>query len=286
MISAVDISVRGAERETPRLPWRLPVSHLSASSLAMGAECPEKFRQRYVLHKKEQPGLNRVLGSAIHKALAENFDWKLARGKDLDAPATETAFLQAFTKECETATNENGGSPGWALTDEKLAAQDVGRAVVLKYLAEVAPRITPLAVEARFHEQLIPGLPKPIMGFIDLVADSGVIDYKSSTRKVSVAKSAWRLQGWIYQMKIPRPFQWHILTKTKEPAVYTPLEFEGLAMPYVRARVDWARRYVFDLANGLNYYYCTLGADQPWPTTGLAVDTCGRCSFKKDCPAW
>ena len=46
--------------------------HFSASSLRLLRVCPEAFRQRYVLGRKERPGGALTLGTAVHDAIAHN----------------------------------------------------------------------------------------------------------------------------------------------------------------------------------------------------------------------
>lgn len=279
MISAVDLRPR-ERTEPPRIPWRLPVRHFSASSLAMAATCPEQYRQRYIRGVREKTSGARLLGSAVHGALAINFDQKQRTGIDLSESDIAQAYGEAWDKETKKATE----GIEWKTDPNETHAKGLQMATL--YLAEVAPRIQPLAVEQEFRERLIAGLP-PLVGYIDLVTEQGMVDYKTSAKKISQAKPGWRLQARIYQAVRPVDFSWHILTKTIAPQVFTPLEAAGLWLPYSEKAIDSAKGYIHDLAWTLNYYYVALGEDRPWPTTGTSQErACIMCSFRDVCPAW
>jgi hypothetical protein len=51
----------------------LPVDHLSATQISMLNRCPEQYRQRYVLGKKERPGAALIVGGAFHEAIETDF---------------------------------------------------------------------------------------------------------------------------------------------------------------------------------------------------------------------
>jgi hypothetical protein len=51
----------------------LPVDHLSATQISMLNSCPEQYRQRYVLGKKERPGAALIVGGAFHEAIEDDF---------------------------------------------------------------------------------------------------------------------------------------------------------------------------------------------------------------------
>jgi hypothetical protein len=51
----------------------LPVDHLSATQISMLNRCPEQYRQRYVLGKKERPGAALIVGGAFHEAIEDDF---------------------------------------------------------------------------------------------------------------------------------------------------------------------------------------------------------------------
>lgn len=276
-VTAADFSQPGTEKA--RIPWRLPVKHFSASSLKMGAECPEKFRQRYLLKTHETKTPNLVVGSAFHGALAFNFESKIKTGVDLDESDLQDAYAESWASACRREEID------WQGEDPRVFL-DQGYELTKLYVAQVAPRIQPLAVEQSFRVRAIEGVPVPLHGFIDLITPSGFVDYKTSARKITQMKSEWLLQGRIYQMVKPVEFSWHVIAKTKEPTIWTPLEAPGLALPYRDNAIQAMKTYIRDLAFTLNYYYVYLGPGEPWPTNGIPSNNCARCSYLPHCPGW
>jgi hypothetical protein len=74
----------------------LPVDHLSATQISMLNSCPEQYRQRYVLGKKERPGAALIVGGAFHEAIEDDFAWKIRRRASSDESIVEAAYHQAF----------------------------------------------------------------------------------------------------------------------------------------------------------------------------------------------
>lgn len=278
MLTASDL--RPHEAAAPgALTWQLPIKHFSASSIAK-ASCPEQWRQRYILKKQESRSGALVVGSAVHATFQENFTKKLVTGVDLDPGTIADVYDASWKKEVARDDVDWG-------KDSADTVRAKGLQMVSVYMDTVAPRLEPLAVEQKFLAPLVPGLPLPIMGFIDLVVPGRGIDYKTAARAVRGVKPEWRFQGLIYQMVKPFSFEWHVLTKTKEPQVFTPLDAPDLSLAYDPRRVAAMQKFVRTVGWTLNYFYVTLGWDHPWPTMGVYTDgKCHRCAWMKDCSAW
>ena len=58
------------------------LQHFSASGLRLLRVCPEAWRQRYILGRKERPGESLTLGSAVHDATAFNMEQKIDTHED------------------------------------------------------------------------------------------------------------------------------------------------------------------------------------------------------------
>ena len=67
-----------SRRASLAVPARLPVSHLSHSSLALFWRCPERWRRRYVLRERESVGGPAVIGKAVGAALTARFAAQIA----------------------------------------------------------------------------------------------------------------------------------------------------------------------------------------------------------------
>src|SRR5262252_8166240 len=92
--------------------WNLPLKHMSASSIDMARRCPEQWRNRYILKRKERPAEAPVMGTAVHAALERNFAQKIDTHVDLglvdllDWYLSSEGFAQVAFDEQERAGEE------------------------------------------------------------------------------------------------------------------------------------------------------------------------------------
>lgn len=270
--------------------------HLSASQLTLFARCPEQYRRVYVLGERRPPAGALIFGSADHKAHELNFTQKIESGVDLPADDVKIAFAEAFDREVDRAGGES--EVEWE-NDKPGALKDQGVALVGHYLQKVSPRVQPLAVEERF-EITVPGVPLPIIGYVDVRAviteqmELGsqdmrrrLIERKTGKRKESEIKPDWRLQGLLYQSVAELPVDWHLSTKTKLPAVYTPTEEPGLHLPYSEGAVRAAQQFARALSRQIVSLYTQYGPDEPWPTGAPVYGwACSFCGFRDTCEWW
>lgn len=270
------------EAEEEAQPWLLPVQHFSPSALGMLLRCPEQYRQRYVLGRKERPTSNLTLGTAIHSAIIDhNLGQKIESHEDV--PLKQ--LLEYYNDEgWPKAIERDGGAEEIVWRAPQDDTRLTGAQMVALYHGSVAPRVQPTEIEKEVTLEV--GLPVPIHGRIDVVTAPAVIDVKSSARKVSTIKPAWRLQGGIYMLFENRHVDWHLVTSTKAPAVVTPLESEAMRQPYTREAVRSTLQMVDRLAWMANAFMGKYGHDHPWPMVGYATDACGWCGFQKYCAAW
>jgi PD-(D/E)XK nuclease superfamily len=278
-------------------PWSLPITHLSASSANMLQVCPEQYRQRYILGKKERPGAALVLGSAFHNTVEFNWRQKVTSFQDLPVAELETYYGDVGWPQ----SVEDHGKNGDIVWDDGKpdALRSKGAEMLKIYQEQAAPAVQPVEVEAK-HSVPLDGTPLDLLGYIDLTAGMVVehdtsstvvpavtIDMKTAKQKTSKLKPQWRLQGRVYQLFSPLPVHWHVITKAKEPTVWTPKEEEGLTQPYVEEQNAHTRRHLAQLAQLANHFYATIGPDDPWPTLGTGHDwRCDWCGYRPGCPAW
>lgn len=267
----------------PSSDWALPgrIRHFSPSSLGMLQRCPEQYRQRYILGRKERPNVPLVLGSATHSAVEFNFRQKIESGVDLPLKEVVDYF---HDQSVPKAIERDGGVEVIVWKDE--SPDDVharGDKMIRTYHENVVARVQPVGVEIE-QRVPVPGVPIPLFGFVDCDTENVTIDLKTSARKTSTLKPAWRLQGRVYQLMRGKPVHWHVLTSSKDPQAFTPLEEEGLLQPLAdRAQTE---AMVRTLAWFLSDIYARFGPDEPWPMTGTAGDACSWCGFRNNCFAW
>jgi hypothetical protein len=277
------VTVRGPAPAVAReeASWQLPVAHLSASSLTMAQRCPEQWRRRYVLGEKERPGAALVLGGAFHSTQEHNYGQKI--GSHEDVPTEE--MLDYFNDLAwPSAVQRNGGEEEIVWDAKPDTERAKGGAMVSVYREQVAPRIQPIAVEVEFKVDV--GLPVPILGYVDVEREHALTELKTAKAKQSSPKPDWRLQGRIYQMVKSKPVEWHVITKTKAPAVYTPLEEPDLALEDSVLASGRTAQLAQQLGWLMNHYMTSLGPDTPWPGAITHPWACGFCGWRATCHWW
>lgn len=257
--------------------------HLSASQLTLFSRCPEQYRRVYVLGERRPPAGALIFGSADHKAHELNFTQKITSGADISVGDVELAFAEAFDREVNKAGGT--GEVDWE-SDKPGELKDKGIALVGHYHRKVSPFVQPIAVEARF-EITVPGVPLPIIGYVDVEEEADLIERKTAKRKESAIKPDWRLQGLLYQSVREKPVDWHLSTKTKLPAVYTPTDEPGLHLAYSPLAVKTAHNFCRAIAGQIVALFNQYGPDEPWPTGAPVYGwACGFCGFRPTCPWW
>jgi len=259
-------------------PWVLPLEHLSASSLNLFLRCARSFQQQYILKREQPVGSDLVLGSAVHGAIAWN-----ALNKDY-TPDEAADYFAEF--EFPSQVEDTGDRLRW--DDDQDLVRTRGALMVKTYCEQVLPRLEVAEIERRF-ELDIPGVPIPVLGFVD-ITQKGTrpsIDIKTSKDRESRILPHWLLQGKIYQVAERKPIDWHVLTKQVTPQAVTSLEAPMLLQAYSDQQAERTRQLVEKLAWEINHLYATLGPDDDWPWNGIVHTwACGRCAWKGDCPGW
>jgi len=275
-----------------------PREYVSASSLKMAVRCPNQWRFRYVLGRKEPPSAALLWGGADHKAAEHNYAQKIASEKDL--PVKE--IKEFFAAELDKRVEEDGGAEEveWKGKDisEKTPKEahafvkDRGTDLVACYHEQVAPTIFPVTVEEEFLFP-IDGLP-PIKGYVDIVgqrrdalmtepSEPFIVERKTKSAN-RLPSPEDRLQGRIYQLVKPLPLEFQVSVKTQVPKVI--LHEQTLPEPHDLA-VESVKQTILALAS----FYALYGPDDPWPDWGRSHEMFGKpacefCGFKPNCEWW
>lgn len=279
---ALDVSNGGHRME----PWpaALP-DHLSPTSISKHQRCPEAFRQRYVLGRKERAGEGLAIGSAVHEALEYSFREKISTRDDLPTGA----LLDYYDDVAWPASLEEKEEVGliiWDTTEELAHAR--GKLMLGEYHNQVSPRVQPLAVEQWIDVDF--GAPVPVRGRYDVETEHEMIDIKTGKRKQSKPKEDWRVQGGIYHEHAGKPVAFHVVSateKTSTVSIQTPLDTPRLLVAPSVAQRQRMRENVRMIAATIQFYFTVLGPEEPWPTLGEYHDwACDWCGFRSDCVAW
>jgi hypothetical protein len=275
------------ERRYPDAWGTVLPARFSASQAKQASRCLEEYRLNYVIGRRpQQKSIFLVWGTADHEAANLNFRQKINTGADLPVSDVQDAFRSSVRAQVEGSDNFDidwgDVTPGHLI--------DHGAMMVAAYHTLVAPTVQPTRVEAEFQVEL-DGLP-PIRGFIDVETESTIIDRKTSSRMTRTVKPEWRLQSNLYQLAVPKPCEWHVVTRTKTPGVYASHMdgFDGLRWEYDAHRSSMAVLRLRELVSSIEQSLEVYGPDHPWPTTapdtGWNDDYCGRCDFRSQCEWW
>jgi hypothetical protein len=290
----------GPQQQEPE-SWIPEIRHLSASSIGMFRRCPEQFRQRYLLGRKEKPGEGLVVGSFFHETLEHNYRTKVETHEDRPLPELrEYLYDVAVPKVLEA----NGGEdeiqwdPGSGLEN----AKDDTERITLAYAKRVMPRVQPVAVEQQFN---IPfGAPVPLNGYLDVLAGvevemdtdaiwmpTHVLDTKTGKQARSKLKPDWRLQGTIYAAATNLPVEYQTISRAKIPKIVTGLESEDLVVRPTEAQKLNVLSVALRVSIMIKHLYDTIGPGEVWPTLGAFPDwsmqtlPCDFCGYRRYCPA-
>ena len=252
-----------------KLGNRLPIETLSATSLAKAVQCPEAWRQRYILRYPESFGVERFVGEVDHTTYENYFSEKM-KGQPWSLPLLESAF------EYNWHTTLEKYDPQWKEDPEQLMERS--RKMIQTYF-ETAQEIEPVAVEQKF-EETIPGVSIPVIGYLDLETRAKVIERKTSKSKLSSPKPTWKFQARVYQLVNRKPIEWHVVTKQATPQIVTGI-IQNVQNP------DDTVRLIQQVVHTLDDYYTRYGPNNPWPTIGVMHEwACSYCAHRKTCVAW
>jgi PD-(D/E)XK nuclease superfamily len=264
------------------------ITHFSASSLRMLKVCPEQYRQRYILGRKERPSERWTLGTAVHSAIGHSHRQKIETHEDLPVPEVIEFFHDAAWPE---AVEKDGGENEieWGGFKPDDVRRD-GERVTAAYHTVVSPRVQPLAVEQKI-EFVVPGVPVPFLGYIDVEEERNNVDLKTGKQVQRKPDANWRTQGTIYAAFKNKPTHFHSVSRAQTPSIATPRESDEMIVQPDEMQRQYIEKVLRDYAAQVEWYYNRFGADEPWPTTGVLMDykggpVCNYCGFRKWCVAW
>lgn len=269
-------------------PWPGQIRHLSQSSVGMLFRCARQFQHRYLLGEKERPGEAIVVGSFFHEALDHNYQQKIASHTDLPLSEIVTYLHDAAVP---LVLEQEGGVENirWD-TDLDTARSDAER-ITAAYAQAVVPRIQPAGVEDKFSVE-IPGVPVPIIGYVDVWEEGRTLDTKTGKQAATKVKPSWQLQGRLYALATNRPTEYHSISRAKQPRIVTALESEAMLVPVPTEQQVKNMNHLFGLAAAMISFYYSQFGDGEWPANGAVPDftrnmlPCDFCGWRQGCPAW
>lgn len=180
----------------------LPTPKLSVTQVTMYLKCPIQYEQRYVLGRKTPPGIALIEGSANHAAL----EWQNLYQISHERIAPLKKVLEVFGDDLSTRVKEVPAEEWRKAAENRNVVFNRGALMLKTYLTTMAPKIKPVAAEQGF-DMVVRGL--PFQGFIDLVEEGALWDYKvvgptSPYLRASGAEHDLQLTAYSYATKVKR----------------------------------------------------------------------------------
>ena len=200
------------------------IQSLSYSSISLYLNCGEAWRRKYVLQEPQPSSIQLMFGSAIHGSIEEYLS-DAVQGRAQYSPT------DLFPYKWRACLERDGASVQWGNDTPQQHENEGIRILGTRDVQQMIDKITPLVDEqgAYIERQVIlhvPGVPVPVIGYIDLITADGIPgDFKTSSARWTQDKAESELQPLFYlaglhQMGHVVPgnrFRHFIITKTKKP---------------------------------------------------------------------
>jgi len=201
------------------------IEHLSYSSINTYLLCPKSWKFRYLDKVPTKTSANLIFGSAWHGAI-EN-----AVGREDTSTPLEALWAEAWQYQLEQPRNQD---VNWGDKSQDELFELGTKMAQTPEILEVIQSLTPLVegdqpVIEKFIELSAPGVPVPIIGYIDIITADGVPgDFKTSARKWYKNKAQDEAQPIFYLAALNQlgfdlnpkmKFRHYVFTKTKSPVV-------------------------------------------------------------------
>lgn len=199
------------------------IEHLSYSSINTFLTCGEHWRRKYRAGERTPSTPALVFGSAVHSTIEEHIRLATNAPKLTDIwPGMWAAKLAA-----------DEGNIDWGADNPAEHFNEGLRILGTPDVQRLAESITPLIDDTgpyieRKITLTVPGVPVPIIGYIDVMTADGVPgDFKTSVQQWSQDKAREELQPAFYLaalnqagIKVPQlRFRHYVITKAKTPKV-------------------------------------------------------------------
>lgn len=202
------------------------ITYLSYSSINLFLTCGEAWRRKYIAKEPQSSTPALVFGSALHNTIENYIAMRYG-----EMPIEND--LQTLWHGNWNAAVEREPNCEWGADTPAQHFNEGLRLLANPELRQMVDRLTPLRDDnglfmERKIELRVPGVPVPIIGYIDIVTNDGVPgDFKTSAQMWSADKAKAELQPLVYlaalnQMGRNVPglrFRHFVMTKTKQPKV-------------------------------------------------------------------
>lgn len=203
----------------------IELDHLSYSSISMYQLCTRSWRFRYVEKAVGPVSAAALFGTAMHQTIEtlirDRYEGRISNPQQL--------WVRTWEEQTTGCTSEiiwNGTT--FAMYRED-GIQMINHPDTIAFIRNFQPAVDaegPM-IERRM-ELRVPGVPLPVIGYVDLIAEDGVpLDLKTSSRAWSAAKAAGETQPLFYLAalnqagwsKLSYRFRHVVLVRSRPPRV-------------------------------------------------------------------
>jgi hypothetical protein len=191
------------------------IEHLSYSSISLYLDCPEAWRRKYLEGEPTYKTSALAFGTAIHGTIEQmiksaHYNWRDIWDKE---------FGKAFAADVSWDAKETPEQ--YYRNGERMLSHETIQTAIQS--------IHPASIEdiEKKVELRVPGVPIPIIGYIDVILDDGTpADFKTSARQWTQDQASGSLQTLFYIAALNQAgfdvnwrFRHFIFVKTKTPQV-------------------------------------------------------------------
>lgn len=206
------------------------ITHLSYSSITLFLDCPEAWYRKYIAKEPTFSTPNLVFGSAFHGTIEH-----MVQDKNVNPLSVYPDHLLFYKKSLWQQQWEKAMDGGqeiqWGLDTPEQHFNEGVRLLsnngILDSIKSIKPAIDNDGPKIERKVELkVPGVPIPIIGYIDCILDNGMpADFKTSKASWSDAKASDSLQSLFYLAALNQSgdnshnwaFTHFVFVKTKEP---------------------------------------------------------------------
>ena len=209
----------------------MTLEHLSYSSISSYLLCAAAWKFHYIDKVKVPTSHNLIFGSAFHDTVESYLRGESDSFGDLWSKSWRK-HTEGVDVDFGTSTAEESFNLGVKmLTDKSIVAQLHDTFFVHDQLPKIETKI----------ELRVPGVPIPVIGFIDIITGDGIPgDFKTSARSWSSDKAYEEMQPVFYLAALHQlgiadtwSFRHYIFVKTKTP------QFQAIESSHTQKEIDW-----------------------------------------------
>lgn len=198
------------------------IQHLSYSSLTTYLTCPEQWRRKYILHQPTTATPALIFGGAFHNTIERYItqEKRTASLTDLWPDVWQEKMREELTVTWGDDTPAGCFEEGLRM---------FGSADVQRVIDEIVPHVDDRGpMVERKVEIRVPGVPVPVVGYIDVITDDHVPgDFKTASASWSDDRAQGEMQPLFYLAALDQAgyamsdlrFRHYVFTKTKTPRV-------------------------------------------------------------------